>query len=65
MNMLNQLICDSKPSEMKVLESLSVDEYYQTITTWMKLVNEKNKSVEKMNSDDSDPGTRKRMKSGK
>lgn len=63
MNMMNQLICDSKPSEMKVLENLSVDEYYQTITTWMKLVDEKNKSVEKMNSDEPESGTRKRMKS--
>jgi hypothetical protein len=65
MNMMNQLICESKPSEMKVLENLSVDEYYQTITTWIKLIDEKNKSVEKNNPDESEPGTRKRMKSGK
>jgi len=65
MNTLNQLMCDSKPSEMKVLENLSVDEYYQTISTWMKIIDEKNKAVEKVGSDNDEPKTRKRMKSGK
>jgi len=63
---LNQLICDSKPSEMKVLENLSIDEYYQTITTWMKIIEEKNKSVDKVSDqDDETPVTRKRMSSKK
>lgn len=29
---------------MKALEGLSVDEYYQTIVTWMKIADEKNKA---------------------
>lgn len=44
---MNQLICESKVSEVKALESLSVDEYYQTLTTWMKIIDEKNKTTEK------------------
>lgn len=36
---------------MKVLESLSVDEYYQTINTWMKIVDERNKAIEEVSSD--------------
>lgn len=62
---MNQLVCDSKPSEMKVMESLSVDEYYQTISTWMKIIDEKNKSVEKIKGSDNGPshGTNRRMSS--
>lgn len=61
---MNQLVCDSKPSEMKVMESLSVDEYYQTISTWMKIIDEKNKSVEKIKgSDNGQGGTNRRMSS--
>jgi len=64
---MNQLICDSRPSEMKALESLSVDEYYQTITTWLKIIDEKNKSVERMKHGGGDEGeTQSRKKfSGK
>jgi len=51
---------------MKVLENLSVDEYYQTITTWMKIIEEKNKSVERgSDQDDEKPVTRKKMSSKK
>lgn len=58
------MICDSKPSEMKVLETGSIDEYYQTINTWIRIVEEKNKSVREMSSDDSEPkkgGQRKKF----
>jgi hypothetical protein len=49
---------------MKVMESLSVDEYYQTISTWMKIIDEKNKSVEKIKgSDNGQGGTNRRMSS--
>jgi hypothetical protein len=54
---LNQLVCDSKPSEMRALESLSVDEYYQTLSTWMKIIDEKNKSVEKIKGSDNPGGS--------
>jgi hypothetical protein len=48
---------------MKVMESLSVDEYYQTISTWMKIIDEKNKSVEKIKGSDNGQGTNRRMSS--
>lgn len=51
---------------MRVLESLSVDEYYQTISTWLKIIDDKNEQVEKMGKGDepkgSDQSTRKRFK---
>lgn len=46
MNYLNQLICESRVSEMKALESLGVDEYYMTIHTWIKIIDERNKAIE-------------------
>jgi hypothetical protein len=52
---------------MKALENLSVDEYYMTITTWLKIIDEKNKSVERMKhggDDDGESKTRKKF-SGK
>jgi len=43
---------------MKQLESGSVDEYYQTINTWIRIVDEKNKSMDKMrSSEDTRPMT--------
>lgn len=55
-----------------MLERLGVDEYYQTLSTWMKIIDEKNKAIEagsggKMSSDDSDDGgkVRKKMSSKK
>lgn len=60
---MNQVICDNKVSEMKALESLSVDEYYQTITTWMKIMDEKAKAYEGGDKlSDSDGVQRKRLK---
>jgi hypothetical protein len=61
---LNQLICESRPSEVRALESLTVDEYYQTISTWMRIIDEKNKSFEKINSGD-DEKPKERRKFGK
>jgi hypothetical protein len=48
---------------MRVLESLSVDEYYQTINTWMKIVDERNKAIENVSSDSgsSEGQSRKRL----
>jgi hypothetical protein len=53
---------------MKILEKLGVDEYYQTISTWMKIIDEKNKAIEGagkkggMGDDgDGETKTRKRM----
>jgi hypothetical protein len=46
MNYLNQLICESRVTEMKALENLSVDEYYMTLHTWVKIIDEKNKAIE-------------------
>lgn len=45
---------------MKVLESLSVDEYYQTINTWIKIIDERNKAIEGVGNDDSG-GQRRRL----
>jgi hypothetical protein len=63
MNYLNQLICDSKVTEMKALENLCVDEYYQTLATWIKIIDEKNKAVEN-NMDPEKPKSGKRKKLG-
>ncbi|MFM9060485.1 MAG: hypothetical protein ACKOQP_02325 [Bacteroidota bacterium] len=43
---MNQMICESKVSEMKALESLGVDEYYMTLNTWVKIIDEKNKAMD-------------------
>jgi hypothetical protein len=43
-NYINQIICDNKVSEMKALESLSTDEYYQTISTFFRIMDERNES---------------------
>ena len=48
------MVCDSKVSEMRALELLGVDEYYQTISTWMRIMDEKNKAIEKVSSKSSD-----------
>ncbi len=58
------MICESRPSEVRALESLTVDEYYQTISTWMRIIDEKNKSFEKINSGD-DEKPKERRKFGK
>lgn len=47
---MNQLICDNKVSEMKVLESLSVDEYYMTLNTYIRIAEERNEATDKTTS---------------
>ena len=47
---MNQLICDNRVSEMKVLESLSVDEYYMTLSTYIRIAEERAESIEKSTS---------------
>ena len=59
---MNQLICESKVSEVKALESLSVDEYYQTLSTWMKIIDEKNKTAEKFRNSDGDESDNKQRR---
>ena len=44
---MNQLICDNKVSEMKVLESLSVDEYYMTLSTYIRIAEERAEAMDK------------------
>jgi hypothetical protein len=60
-------MCDNRVADMKVLEMLSVDEYYQTITTWMKIMDEKAKAYEgKGGSKSSDvDGVQRRKMKGK
>ena len=48
---MNQLICDNKVSEMKVLESLSVDEYYMTLSTYIRIAEERAEAYENGGSD--------------
>lgn len=43
---MNQLICDNKVSEMKVLESLNVDEYYMTLSTYIRIAEERAEAME-------------------
>lgn len=57
---------------MKILERLGVDEYYQTLSTWMKIIDEKNKAISgdsgSMSSDsggEDDKKVRRRMSSKK
>ena len=50
---MNQLICDNKVSEMKVLESLSVDEYYMTLSTYIRIAEERAEAYDKGTSSDS------------
>lgn len=50
---------------MKVLESLSVDEFYSTISTYLKINEERSKAVENIRNSgggQSDDGTKKRRK---
>lgn len=47
---MNQLICDNKVSEMKVLESLSVDEYYMTLNTYIRIAEERAEAADKATS---------------
>ena len=46
-NYTNQIICENKVTEMKALESLSIDEYYTTIATFFRIMDERNEAMEK------------------
>lgn len=52
-NHMNQLMCDNRVSEMKVLESLSVDEYYMTLSTYIRIAEERAEAYDKGTSSDS------------
>ena len=54
------MVCDGVPSEMKVLESGSIDEYYQTLSTWLRVIEEKNAAIEAMGEQAAPKGQRKR-----
>ena len=49
---MNQLICDNRVSEMKVLESLNVDEYYMTLSTYIRISEERAEAYDKGASSD-------------
>ena len=51
---MNQLICDNKVSEMKVLESLNVDEYYMTLSTYIRISEERSEAADKATSSGDD-----------
>lgn len=56
---MNQLICDNKVSEMKVLESLSVDEYYMTLNTYIRIAEERAEATNKATSSGDNNNERK------
>lgn len=65
---MNQVICDNKVSEMKALELLSIDEYYQTMSTWMKIMDEKAKAYDggdKPKSSEGEEGQQRKRLKGK
>lgn len=64
-NYLNQIVCDNRVTDMKVLESLGVDEYYQTINTWLRILEEKNEAIEKGGKGSDDDGKQRRKLGGK
>lgn len=47
---------------MKVLESLGIEEYYQTLNTWMKILDDKNDALNSSSGkkDNSDDGKQRR-----
>lgn len=57
---MNQIICDNKVSEMKVLESLSIDEYYMTLSTYIRIAEERAEAMEKGTSSGGDNNNVKR-----
>lgn len=57
---MNQLICDNKVSEMKVLESLTVDEYYMTLNTYIRIAEERNEATDKATSSGANNNNAKR-----
>ena len=57
---MNQLICDNKVSEMKVLESLSTDEYYMTLSTYIRIAEERAEAMDGSKSSGGDNNNQKR-----
>lgn len=47
---------------MKALEALGVDEYYQTLSTWMRILDEKKEAVNKGGEGNDDGKQRRRLK---
>jgi len=63
---LNQVVCDNRVSDMKVLECLGVDEYYQTLNTWIKILDDKNEAMTKgTGGNNNDDGKQRRRLKGK
>ena len=56
------MICQSQPSEIEKLESLTTEAYYSTVNTWLRIVEEKNKAIEGSDSESKRTG-RKSSKS--
>lgn len=46
---------------MKALENLNVDEYYQTLSTYVRIVEEKNEALEGNNNKGNDNQTRRKL----
>ena len=40
------MICESRPSEVQTLESMTVEGYYSTVNTWLRIVQEKNEALD-------------------
>jgi len=40
------MICDSRPSEVEHLEGQTVESYYSTVNTWLRIIEEKNAAIE-------------------
>jgi len=55
------MICESRPSEVAHLENMSVENYYSTVNTWLRIVDEKNAAIE----GSSDPGEVKSSRTAK
>ena len=62
-NLLNQMICESRPSEVEHLERMTVENYYSTVDTWLRIIDEKNAAIE--NAGSSGEKDVKRSMSGK
>ena len=41
------MVCENKVSEIKAMEDLNIDQYYSTINTYVKIIDEKAKAQEK------------------
>lgn len=40
------MICESRPSEVDHLERMTVENYYSTVNTWLRIIDEKNAAIE-------------------